>query len=264
MTNFVALEVEDLEAVETPEAMIMKGLLGEGGAGAAGAAAAADTVTPWLRFMWEAYRTVLDLLRNAPKLETLYQETARGALIFCHTYGRKTEFRRLCDMLRNHLSGLLKGGSSAASGGGYSLLSAGGEASFAQHLETRFQQLKVATGLELWQEAFRSLEDLHGLFAGPRRAWLKPAFLAQYYEQAALVFRVAGNELFHAAALFSHYTLVTEKLGSLYEGNGRMAMGYSLISVCRPKEPVGLPPCAGNACRSPGLYRWFPGPWPGC
>lgn len=70
---------------------------------------------PRLKFLWESYRAVLDILRSNSKLERLYHNTAVSALRFCGTYKRRTEFRRLCDMLRLHLGNLQKyGGVSAA------------------------------------------------------------------------------------------------------------------------------------------------------
>jgi hypothetical protein len=51
---------------------------------------------------------VLDILRNNSRLEALYAMTATHAFQFCLTYKRTTEFRRLCDILRNHLANLNK------------------------------------------------------------------------------------------------------------------------------------------------------------
>ena len=65
---------------------------------------------PRLKFLWESYRAVLDILRSNSKLERMYHLTAVGALRFCATYRRRTEFRRLCDMLRMHLGNLQKYG----------------------------------------------------------------------------------------------------------------------------------------------------------
>ena len=42
------------------------------------------------------------------RLEALYAMTATKAFQFCLTYKRTTEFRRLCDILRNHLVNLNK------------------------------------------------------------------------------------------------------------------------------------------------------------
>ena len=51
---------------------------------------------------------MLDILRNNARLEALYAMTAARAFQFCLTYKRTTEFRRLCDILRNHLANLNK------------------------------------------------------------------------------------------------------------------------------------------------------------
>ena len=45
---------------------------------------------------------VLEILRTNPKLEALYAMTACRAFGFCLTYKRNAEFRRLCDILRQH------------------------------------------------------------------------------------------------------------------------------------------------------------------
>jgi hypothetical protein len=55
-----------------------------------------------------ACRNVLDILRNNSRLEALYAMAAGRAFQFCLHYKRTTEFRRLCDILRNHLSNLIK------------------------------------------------------------------------------------------------------------------------------------------------------------
>ena len=47
-------------------------------------------LTPWLKFLWESYRQVLDLLRNNTRVEKLYHTVARkGEFIFfvkCRPY----------------------------------------------------------------------------------------------------------------------------------------------------------------------------------
>lgn len=73
------------------------------------------------------------------------QMTAHRAFQFCKQYKRTTEFRRLCEIIRNHLANLNKYRDQRDRPD----LSA--PESLQLYLDTRFEQLKIATELELWQ-----------------------------------------------------------------------------------------------------------------
>lgn len=63
-----ALDVDDLEAVKRPENLMLSYVSGEKGKERSDR----ELVTPWFKFLWETYRTVLEILRNNSKLEALY------------------------------------------------------------------------------------------------------------------------------------------------------------------------------------------------
>lgn len=69
-----------------------------------------DIMVPWLKFLWETYRAVLEVLRTMQKLERVYHATAEKALGFCKSLERTREFRSLCETISNHLGNLLKVG----------------------------------------------------------------------------------------------------------------------------------------------------------
>lgn len=185
----VVVDVEDLEESETPETMMLSLVTGEDQKDRTDR----GLVMPSIRFLWETYRTVVDVLRNNAKLEALYQQTAQQAFAFCLKYNRKMELRRLCEMLRMHLQYASKSSQQHA-------INLSNPESLQLHLDTRFVQLNASVELELWQEAFRSVEDLHGLMTLAKKKMLKPASLANYYEKLTEVFLVADNGLFHAYA----------------------------------------------------------------
>ncbi|RAH58313.1 eukaryotic translation initiation factor 3 subunit EifCa [Aspergillus piperis CBS 112811] len=201
--------VEDLEAIETPETILLATVSGEQSRDRTDRA----VVTPWLKFLWETYRTVLEILKNNARLEVMYQTTALQAFQFCLKYTRKTEFRRLCELLRNHVQNAAKYSAQMHA------INLSDPDTLQRHLDTRFQQLNVAVELELWQEAFRSIEDIHTLLSLSKRP-AKNVMMANYYEKLARIFLVSENYLFHAAAFSRYYNLLRQSAATLAAGQG--------------------------------------------
>ena len=63
--------------------------------------------------------------------------------------------------------------------------------------------------MELWQEAYKAIEDIHGLMILSKKVF-QPKMMANYYQKLALVFWKCGNQLFHAAAIFKYFQLTRE------------------------------------------------------
>ncbi|EXJ86967.1 translation initiation factor 3 subunit A [Capronia epimyces CBS 606.96] len=201
------LNIEDLEATETPETILLATVSGEQSKDRTDRA----IVTPWLKFLWETYRTVLEILKNNARLEVMYQSTAHQAFDFCLKYTRKTEFRRLCELLRNHVQNAAKYSSQMHA------INLSEPDTLQRHLETRFRQLNVADELELWQEAFRSVEDIHMLLTLSKRP-AKNLMMANYYEKLTKIFLVSDNFLFHAAAYNKYYNLLRQSAAAVAAG----------------------------------------------
>ena len=193
--------LQDLEAEETPETMMISVLtrdLSDTGR------ADRDNYVQWLRFLWESYRTCLEVLKNNAKLEELYADTAKKTFAFCVRYKRKVEFRRLKDLLKAHLS-------STQLNTAYGLPTQ--EASIRLRLEIRTEQLNSACTLELWQLAFESAEELYGVLSHPsNRKAQKSAVMLNYYDKISQVFWVSDNYLFHACAMQRIYNLTERQL----------------------------------------------------
>ncbi|PWW75327.1 hypothetical protein C7212DRAFT_345323 [Tuber magnatum] len=199
--------IDDLEASETPESILLSTVSGEQSRDRTDRA----VVTPWLKFLWETYRTVLDILRNNARLEIMYQSTALQAFQFCLKYTRKTEFRRLCELLRNHVQNAAKYSTQMHA------INLNDPDTLQRHLDTRFRQLNVAVELELWQEAFRSVEDIHTLLNLSKRP-AKNIMMANYYENLTRIFLVSDNYLFHAAAWSRCYNLLRTSAAQVAAG----------------------------------------------
>ncbi|KAJ8711171.1 hypothetical protein PYW07_008413 [Mythimna separata] len=193
------IETDDLDNLATPESILLSAVSGED----AQDRSDRTILTPWVKFLWESYCQCLELLRTNAHVETLYHDIARMAFQFCLKYSRKTEFRKLCDKLRKHLEDICK---PTVQTGNVSISKPETQQ---LNLETRLFQLDSAIQMELWQEAYKAIEDIHNLMNMSKKTPVAKT-MANYYGKLALVFWKAGHCLFHAAALLKLFQLSRE------------------------------------------------------
>jgi translation initiation factor 3 subunit A len=193
-------DIGDLEAEDSPEEMILSFVSGEKSADRTDR----EVVMPWFKLLWETHRNVLDVLRNNSRLEGLYATAAKRTFGFCVTYKRTTEFRRLCDILRNHLGTLIKYKDQQ----GRDRTDLGVPATWESYIDVRFEQLKTACTLELWAEAFRSVEDIQGLVGSPPKGIKGPkaSLMATYYARLTQIFTRSEARLYNAYAWYRLFT----------------------------------------------------------
>ena len=72
-----AAKVQDLDQEESPESIMLSSMTDEGSRGRTDI----EVVVPWLKFLWEIYRIVLELLYKNSKLERVYHSAATKALV---------------------------------------------------------------------------------------------------------------------------------------------------------------------------------------
>ncbi len=228
------MEIGDLELEHTPEQVMLKAhtmtpeeLEAEDDV---------ESPTPWFKFLWETYRNCLEVLRNNNKMEALYQLVSNEAFSFCVKYKRNSEFRRLCENLRSHLNNLLKykdqrDRPDLNSRETQDIL-----------LDIRFQQLEASSQLGMWNEAFRSVEDIHGLMFLLKRS-PRPTLMASYFATLTKVFFVSQNYLCNAYAWIKLYNLSKGYLKNLTDEDLKsLASAVVLSAMCIPpyeKAPLG-------------------------
>jgi len=222
MTDDSLLEnIEDLEQPErSPEDLMLSSVTGEG----TQERAETEVLIPWIKFLWEAYRNSLDLLRNNKMVERLYQEIAKMAMEFCTKYDRKNEFRRLSDSLRTHLNQITRNTK------GQNAISLTNPESQAIQLDIRIYQLDFGIKIELWQEAFKAVEDIYYLMNIPKRA-PHPGKLSEFYKKLGIVFSRAKMNLFHACTQHKLFKLTRDMRKNLSQAELSLLASRMLIST---------------------------------
>lgn len=193
------LDIDDLDNFATPESILMSAVCGED----AQDRSDRTILLPWVKFLWESYCQCLELLRVNTHCEMLYHDIARMAFQFCLKYNRKMEFRKLSEKLRKHLEDICKVTTQTTG------VSISKPETQQFNLDTRLYQLDSAIQMELWQEAYKAIEDINNLMTISKKTPVAKT-MANYYQKMAMVFWKAGNQLFHASALLKLFQLTRE------------------------------------------------------
>ncbi|XBW38015.1 hypothetical protein QEN19_003600 [Hanseniaspora menglaensis] len=164
-----------------------------------------DELTPLAYFAWESYRNILEIFSNNTYLEPAYAQIANRCLSFVAKYDKKDQFRRLNELLRNHLKDTVYYQSQL--GNNPIVINLKDMEVFQRFADQRFAQLKVSIKFELWHEAFKTIEDIHRLWKINEAFKPRAIVLASYYEGIAKTFLASGNYLINAYALTKFFDL---------------------------------------------------------
>ncbi|CAB4061812.1 EIF3A [Lepeophtheirus salmonis] len=230
-TNVASLaSVVQFYLTTTPEMIMLSAVSGED----AQDRSDRTILMPWVKFLWESYCQCLELLRTNVRVERLYHDIAQQAFRFCLKYQRKTEFRKLCEKLRTHLELTIKQTTSPMS------INLHNPDTQQLNLETRLIQLDAAIQLELWQEAYKAIEDIHGLMVLSKKIY-QPKTMSNYYQKVALVYWKSGCHLFHAAAVFKHFQLNRDMKKNISSEELSKMASRVLVSILAIPQPSQHP-----------------------
>ncbi|KAG9088317.1 eukaryotic translation initiation factor 3 subunit A [Ceratobasidium sp. 392] len=137
-------DVDDLEATETPENVLLSAVSGDQNKDRTDRA----VVAPWLKFLWESYRTVLEALQQRSFRGDLPANRCCSIQVLLEAYPQS----RVPSLLQTHSINLAD------------------PDTLQRHPGTRFAQPNTSVELSLSQEAFRSAEDIHNLLTMSKKA----------------------------------------------------------------------------------------------
>jgi translation initiation factor 3 subunit A len=234
-SNFKMTSAQDLDEVNAAETIMLSSVTTEGDKDRV----EREMLVPWLRFLHDGYRVVLDIVRNNNKLEQLYHQTCERSFNFCVKHERKQELRRLKDFILKHLRDLERWSSPEQLAGDnrknatYQLMLSTDV--YESHLKTRFKLLNAAVKLQMLQVAYKTIEDIHRIM-GLIDVASKEDYFTEYYQRLTEMFLVSKDYLFHAYAWLKLYNL--QRTSSERADDAAMENMASCLTLASMAVPV--------------------------
>ena len=199
-----------------------------------------------VKFVSEAHRSILDILKTHSKLSNVYQKTACLSLDFLADLGRKSDLKRMCEFLRAHITNLQRYGSKVNSSDSKSMRNWDGwnENVLSAILKTKLKILMLCQKLNIPSEIYRSLEDIHSLRKLGNRMQINNAmaegseFSREYHKILATVCLVNGDHYIVGlilAKLLDNELAAEEKDA---ERIAELANTMVLCTICSPSKPT--------------------------
>lgn len=183
---------------------------------------------PCLKFQWDVYRSVLDLLRNNQRLDVLYQEIILKSIQFCLKLGRVNEYRKLCELCRKHLRAIIEHQEQQNHVEIYT------SEMFCVYVKTRLSLLENSIKLKMWQEAFRIMGDIHSL-KEKSKTILDPLILKIYYKKLSQIFLessfIKNNMLLHSCSMLKYYNLTRDYFDGLGKKMRKIEKEFPFLHV---------------------------------
>jgi translation initiation factor 3 subunit A len=221
------VDVIDLELEEPPENILLNSVK-----------AAPDKhhqqILSSMRFLWDVYKLSLNILKTNGKMVAAYKDSALSAINFCEKYKRQSECRKLSEILRLHLQNIYKMKNSQTTSTLTYMMKLD-EETVSNLIPIRERLMDVCMKLGLWQEAFRAAEDTRLLICEGKPA---PFTLARYWNGLARLFWRAGQNLFHAYALYLYY-YQNKKHNKKFTGDALIASTIVLSTLAVPTFKLG-------------------------
>lgn len=218
----------DLDEVRSPEALLLSIVSSDDTKDRSDR----ELLTPHLRFMYDSYRTVLDTIRNTKQLEIVYCYIVSHAFKFCEQFSRKLEFKRLSDLIRTHLQSINFYANQQHTNAFHALnqIDLSNPSTLERFLQLRFNGLNIAVKLELYQESFKIVEDIHTLLVLSKRQ-PKPSMMLNYYENLAKIFNVSVNSLYRSVSWLKFFNLYSQSPNATLENLSNYASIIVLSSL---------------------------------